>query len=118
MSKQYVVYVKDILNAINKIEVSTTGINFEAFKQDYEKVDSVAYNVLIIGEASNKIPLFIRKSYPSVPWRILKDIRNKNIHEYGTVDAEKLWKMAKMSLPKIKPLIEEVLNQAVNNLPT
>jgi uncharacterized protein with HEPN domain len=111
MSKQTVVYVKDILYAIDKIETSTKDIDFETFRRDYEKVDSVAYNVLIIGEASNKIPLSIRKSYPSVPWRILKDIRNKNIHEYGTVDAEKLWKMAKMSLPKIKPLIDEVLKQ-------
>jgi uncharacterized protein with HEPN domain len=111
MSKQYVVYVKDILNAINKIEASTKDIDFETFKQDYEKVDSVAYNVLIIGEASNKVSPSLQKSYPSVPWRILRDIRNKNIHEYGTVDAEKLWKMAKMSLPKIKLLIEEVLKQ-------
>jgi uncharacterized protein with HEPN domain len=111
MSKEAIVYIKDILSAIQKIETSTQDIDFEAFKQDYEKVDSVAYNVLIIGEASNKVPLSIRKKYPSVPWRILKDIRNKNIHEYGTVDAEKLWKMAKMSLPKIKSLIEEVLKQ-------
>lgn len=111
MSKQTIVYVKDILYAIDKIETSTKDIDFETFKRDYEKVDSVAYNVLIIGEASNKIPFSIRKSYPLVPWRILRDIRNRNIHEYGSVDAEKLWKMAKMSLPKIKPLIEEVLKQ-------
>lgn len=109
MSKQCIVYVKDILNAIKKIETSTSEIDFETFKKDYEKVDSVAYNVLIIGEASNKIPLSVRKIFPSVPWRILRDIRNKNIHEYGTVDPEKLWKMAKMSLPKIKLLIEDVL---------
>lgn len=111
MSKQCIVYIKDILNAIEKIEKSTNSIDFETFKADYEKVDSVAYNVLIIGEASNKIPLSIRKIYPSVPWRILKDIRNKNIHEYETVDPEKLWKMAKTSLPKVKPLIENVLRQ-------
>ena len=114
MSKQYIVYVKDILNAIDKIEKSTNNIDFDSFKEDYEKVDSVAYNVLIIGEASSKVPLSIRKMYPSVPWRILKDIRNKNIHEYGTVDSEKLWKMAKTSLPKVKPLIENMLRECGN----
>ncbi len=111
MSKQYVVYIKDILNAIEKIEKSTTDINLDTFKKNYEKVDSVAYNVLIIGEASNKIPLSIRKMHPLVPWRILADIRNRNIHEYDTVDPEKLWKMAKTSLPKVKVLIENLLKE-------
>jgi uncharacterized protein with HEPN domain len=42
----------------------------------------------------------------------MNDIRNKHIHEYQTVKLDKLWKMSKLSLPKIKPLLEELLNKA------
>jgi len=63
-------------------------------------VDSVAYNALIIGEASNKIPLSVRKMYPLVLWRILKDIRNKNIHEYDTLTLRSYGKWQKQVYPR------------------
>jgi uncharacterized protein with HEPN domain len=49
---------------------------------------------LIIGEAVDKIPRTVQEEYPQIPWRVLNDIGNKHIHEYQTVKADKLWKMA------------------------
>jgi uncharacterized protein with HEPN domain len=37
MSKQYIVYIIDILNAIDKIEKSTNNIDYEAFKMTTKK---------------------------------------------------------------------------------
>ena len=59
---------------------------------------------MIIGEAVDKIPRSVQVDNPQIPWRVMNDIRNKHIHEYHTVKPDKLWKMAKLSLPKIKPL--------------
>jgi uncharacterized protein with HEPN domain len=100
-----------MLNAIKEIEKSTNDVTFEAFVKNYEKINSVAYDVLIIGEAVDKIPRHVQEEHPQIPWRVLNDIRNKHIHEYHTVKPDKLWKMAKLSLPKIKPLIEDMLNE-------
>jgi uncharacterized protein with HEPN domain len=98
-----------MINAINEIETSTKDVSFETFVGNYEKINSVAYDVLIIGEAVDKIPKSVQVDNPQIPWRVLNDIRNKHIHEYRTVKPDKLWKMAKLSLPKIKPLIEDIL---------
>ena len=84
-------------------------MSFEAFACNYEKMNSVAYDVLIIGEAVDKIPRDIQENNPQIPWRILNDVRNKHIHEYHTVKPDKLWKMAKLSLPKIKALLNDLL---------
>ena len=100
-----------MINAINEIEASTKDISFEAFARNYEKINSVAYDVLILGEAANKLPESFQEKNPQVPWRILKDIRNEHIHEYHTVKPDKLWKMAKLSLPKIKTMIEELVKE-------
>lgn len=108
MNKDYIVYLDDMIKAIEEIEQSTLDISFEAFEGNFEKLNSVAYDVLIIGEAVNKIPDAVQNSYPQIPWRVLKDIRNKHIHEYHTVKADKLWKMAKLSLPKIKIALLEI----------
>ncbi len=101
-----------MINAINEIERSTKDISFEAFADNYEKINSVAYDVLILGEAVDKIPKTVQAKNPQIPWRVLNDIRNKHIHEYRTVKPDKLWKMAKLSLPRIKSLLEEILRTA------
>lgn len=109
MNKNFKVYLDDMINAINEVEKSTTDVSFEYFASNYEKLNSVAYDVLIIGEAVDKIPKSIQENNPQIPWRILNDIRNKHIHEYHTVNPDKLWKMAKLSLPKVKKLLEELI---------
>ena len=109
MKRDFKVYIDDMINAINEIERSTSDVGFEAFAGNYEKINSVAYDVLIIGEAVDKIPKSVQAKNPQIPWRVLNDIRNKHIHEYRTVKPDKLWKMAKLSLPKIKSLLEDML---------
>ncbi|MGA7936966.1 MAG: HepT-like ribonuclease domain-containing protein [Kovacikia sp.] len=44
-------YLQDILDAVAEIEQFTTGINFEAFSQNLEKVFAVSRAIEIIGEA-------------------------------------------------------------------
>lgn len=109
MNKDFKVYLDDMINAINEVEKSTKDVSFEAFASNYEKINSVAYDVLIIGEAVDKIPKSVQEKNPQVPWRVLNDIRNKHIHEYRTVKPDKLWKMAKFSLPRVKTLLEDIL---------
>ena len=108
MKKDFKVFVDDIIDSIDKIE-KTTNTDFNTFITNYEKIDTVAYNILIIGEAVNKMPKTIQRKHPEIPWRVLNDIRNQHIHEYRTVKPDKLWKMAKLSLPKLKPMFKELL---------
>lgn len=111
MKRDFRVFVDDIIDSIDKIENSTKNIDFDTFVSNYEKIDTVAYNILIIGEAVNKIPRAIQRKHPELPWRVLNDIRNQHIHEYRTVKPDKLWKMAKLSLPKLKPMFKELLEK-------
>jgi uncharacterized protein with HEPN domain len=115
LKKDFAVYFEDMINAIDEIEKSTSVVTFENFAKNYEKINSVAYDVLILGEAVDKIPKPVQEKYPQVPWRVLNDIRNKHIHEYQTVKADKLWKMAKLSLPKIKSMLRDILKELTSN---
>jgi len=109
LNKDFKVYLDDIINAINEVEKSTKEVSFEAFASNYEKINSVAYDVLIIGEAVDKIPKSVQENNPQIPWRVLNDTRNRRIHKYHTVKPDQLWKMAKLSLPKVKTLLEDLL---------
>jgi uncharacterized protein with HEPN domain len=56
LKKDVTIYLEDMINAIVEIEKSTKEVSFEAFASSYEKMNSVAYDVLILGEAVDKSP--------------------------------------------------------------
>jgi uncharacterized protein with HEPN domain len=60
-------YLQDILDAATSIEQFTTGVEFEAFSQNLEKVFAVSRAIEIIGEAVKRIPDSVRSQYPDIP---------------------------------------------------
>jgi uncharacterized protein with HEPN domain len=72
----------------------------------------VIRNFEIIGEATKHIPEKVTKEYPNVPWKDMAGMRDKLIHGYFGVNLEVIWKTVKERLPKVKPLVEEVLAEA------
>jgi uncharacterized protein with HEPN domain len=67
-------YLQDILDAVAAIEQFTTGIEFEAFSKNLEKVFAVSRAIEIIGEAVKRIPDSVRSQYLDIPWQASSDI--------------------------------------------
>ncbi|MBW2075806.1 MAG: DUF86 domain-containing protein [Deltaproteobacteria bacterium] len=94
--------IDDIIEAINKIERYTHGIDFESWQHDEKTVDAVIRNLEVIGEASSHLPVEIQEQYENVPWNMMKGIRNILAHEYFDIDLEIVWKTVKEDLPILK----------------
>ena len=65
----------------------------------------------VIGEATKGVPETLRNNYPAVPWRDMAGMRDKVIHGYYVVDFGMVWLVVKEDIPKIKPMIVEVLRE-------
>jgi len=111
MKRDYRLYLDDILEAINKIERYTEGLNLEQFMKDDKTIDAVIRNFMIIGEAAKRIPSNIRKKYQNIPWKEMAGMRDKLAHEYFGIKFDIVWETIRKRLPQVQPLIEEVLRQ-------
>jgi len=104
-------FLKDIINAMNKIFNYTEKMTKEEFKKDDRTIDAVLRNIEIIGEAANKLSKKIYKENESVPWGRMIGLRNIVIHEYFGVDLNIIWQVITVNLPETKPKIEEILKE-------
>jgi uncharacterized protein with HEPN domain len=66
ISRDFRVYLEDIIEAVTKIESYMHEVPFATFQQDLMRIDAVLRNLGIIGEASKKIPASLKKKYPDV----------------------------------------------------
>ncbi len=102
-------YLTDILEAIERIENYLKDLSFEEFTQNKLVIDAVVRNFEIIGEATKQVPEDVKAENGQIQWRQMAGMRDKLAHEYFGVNIEILWKTAKNRLPALKPLIKALL---------
>lgn len=115
MTRNYKLFLTDILESIEKILEFTKDMSFEEFVEDDKTASAVVRKLEIVGEATKNIPAQIRKKYKTVPWKEMAKTRDKLIHGYFTVDYEIVWKVVKERLPIIKPELQKVLKEIQDN---
>ena len=102
------IYIKHILEAIQKIETYKKGLNLDAFLKNEMAADAIIRELEIIGEASNNISEEFQKEHTDIPWRKMIGIRNTLIHEYFGVNKKIVWETCENDLPELKKFMETI----------
>lgn len=110
MKRDCRVYVSDIFQAFRNARQFVEGLSYQEFAGDRKTVSAVLRELEIAGEATKQLPASVRKKYPDIPWSDMAGMRDKLIHFYFGVDLEIVWETVKVRIPKLEPLIEDVLS--------
>ncbi len=87
-----------------------SGFTPERLGSDRMRSLALVRLVELIGEAASRVPEAIRTHYPSVPWRDLKDTRNRLIHGYDGVDLAVLLHICHRDLPALCAALDRPSN--------
>ncbi len=101
--------LSDILEAVKRIRIYTSGMDYETFMDDMKTRDAVVRNLEIIGEASKNVKNDFREKSPEVPWKEMAGMRDKLIHQYFGVNYEIVWTIIHEELPQVFDSINKIL---------
>jgi uncharacterized protein with HEPN domain len=62
--RSIILFLNDIIEALEKIETYTSAITYEQFIKDEKTKDAVLRNLAVIGEAAKNISSIIKEKYP------------------------------------------------------
>ena len=80
-------------------------MQFDEFCRDIKTQDAVIRNLEIIGEAVRHVPAHAQDAAPTVPWDLMRRMRNILAHDYERVSLKVVRDTIAVDLP---PLAESV----------
>ena len=99
--------LQDMIKAIASIE-SYTISSFDAFLKDEKTQDAIMFNLIIMGEAANKIPHEFQEKHPEIPWSSIIGTRNVIVHGYDQIKLQIVWDIIQKNLRLLKTDLMEL----------
>ena len=110
-NKEYM-SLKKMIEYINKALKYTEGCSFETFSRNEEKVDATVFAISQIGELVKNITKETMERYNNIEWIIIKNLRNKIVHDYEGINLNIIWDIITDDIIQLKMDLEKILKEA------
>lgn len=107
-NKEYML-LKKMIEYINKALRYTDGCDFKTFSDNEEKVDATIFAISQIGELVKNISKETMEKYPNIEWIIIKNLRNKIVHDYEGIKLNLIWDIVTKDIIQLKADLEDIL---------
>ena len=109
------VYLKRMLQHIEKIESYKKDLSYETFKLQEQDYDAICMQISQLGENVSKIEKsqdrIVENFFKVVNWKALKGLRNRIDHDYTWLDVDVIWDIIGENITDLKRGFEDILKR-------
>lgn len=102
-------YIKKIVKDLAFILEHTKGLTRKELEENEILIDSVMFRLIQVSENSDKLTDEFKAYNKTVPWRAMKGMRNRIVHEYGNVDLTVVYDTVVNDIPALLELLQEIV---------
>lgn len=108
MTRDYKLFLNDIIQAMDSIEEFLGDMNLNELEHDDKTSSAIIRKFEIIGEASKNIPDDLKDKHPEIPWKSMTGMRDRLIHAYFGIDFKIVWQTIKLEIPALKSKLKAI----------
>lgn len=112
MKEHEAVILKKIMTYAKQTIEFKGDIDFSEFQKDYKTISACVFNLSQIGELVSKLSDEFINSENHIPWKKIKGMRNKIIHDYEGIQYNIVWDVLTVFLPKLIEDIDSLIDNA------
>ena len=101
-------YLKKIIVDLNFLVDHTKHLTLEELEKNEVLLDSVMFRLIQVSENSDKLTEGFKNLHSEIPWRAIKGMRNKIVHEYGNVDMSVIYVTVTDDIPDLLMELEKL----------
>ena len=103
-------YLDKILTDLKFLIDHTLDKTKEEIVNNEVLVDSIMFRLIQISENSDKLTDSFKKINSKLPWREIKGMRNKIVHDYGIVDMTIIYDTVSKDIPEMYKTLKELID--------
>ncbi len=98
-------YLNKIITDLRFVISHTEDMSQDELEDNELLQDSVMFRLIQISENSDKLTQDFKDRYKAIPWRAMKGLRNRIVHNYGGVDMGIIYDTVTRDLPELLEMI-------------
>jgi len=111
MKSKEIIAINKMIEYIDRAIIYTSDCSFERFSEDIKTVDATVFVISQLGEVVANIEKDTMEKYPNIPWRTIKGIRNRIVHDYEGIILDMIWHVVNHDLTELKKHLINILNE-------
>ena len=102
-------YLDKILLDLQFLIEHTEGKTYDEVESDPVLIDCIMFRLIQIAENSDKLTPWFKAEHQGLPWREIKGMRNRIVHDYGFIDLTIIYDTVIRGIPEMYQLLRKIL---------
>lgn len=94
-------YIQKIITDLEFVFNHTKNLTAKELEENEVLIDSMLFRPIQVAENSDKLTEDFKIQNNVIPWRAMKGMRNKIVHDYGNVDMSIVYNTVKKDIPDL-----------------